>query len=258
MTKIVQDTPEALEGYIAPGETFHFKCHSGLSCFNRCCRNLNLFLSPYDVLRLKQGLGITSEAFIDTYTDAVLREGKCFPELLLRMKEEEDATCIFLSNKGCTAYEHRPDTCRTFPAEHGIWFDDKGKKQQILTLKPPGFCEGIHESQTLTPEQWRKDQSAEKHNAMNELWGEVEALFTPATFGPEGPSGQKGKMAFMAAYNVEGFRSFLFESSFFKRCKIKKELQMKLRRDDVAIMKFGFEWIKVFLLGIPSKSIHMK
>ncbi len=252
------DTLDGLEGHIKEGETFRFRCHDGLACFNRCCRNLNLFLSPYDVLRLKQGLGINAGEFIDRYTDAVLRDGKHFPELLLRMNDDAEATCSFLSEAGCTAYEFRPDTCRTFPAEHGIYYDDTGKKKRVLFLRPPTFCEGIHEERELTMESWQKDQNAEKHNAMNELWGEVETLFTNNPWGAEGPNGQRGKMAFMAAYNVDAFRSFLFESSFLKRCKIKSDLKIKLKRDDVAVMKFGFEWIKLFLYGIPSKMMKMK
>ncbi|VFQ43976.1 YkgJ family cysteine cluster protein [Desulfoluna butyratoxydans] len=254
------DTPtlDGLEGRIKEGETFRFRCHSGLECFNRCCRNLNLFLSPYDVLRLKQGLNITAGEFIDQYTDAVLREGKALPELLLRMNDDDEATCVFLSEAGCTAYDFRPDTCRTFPCEHGLYYNAEGQKERVLFLRPPSFCRGIHEEQELTPEAWQKDQNAEKHNAMNELWGEVETLLSGNTWGAEGPKGQRAKMAFMAAYNVDDFREFIFGSSLLKRCKIKSDLKMKLRRDDVAVMKFGFEWIRVFLLGMPSNMIHMK
>ncbi len=40
--------------------------------FSLCCRNLNLFLYPYDVIRLKKGLEITSDQFLDKYVDIVL------------------------------------------------------------------------------------------------------------------------------------------------------------------------------------------
>lgn len=251
-------TLDGLAGHIKKGETFRFRCHDGLACYNRCCRNLNLFLSPYDVLRLKTGLGLSSGEFIDRYTDAVLRDGKHLPELLLRMNDDETATCAFLSEAGCTVYEHRPDTCRTFPAEHGIFYNSEGNKERVLFLRPPEFCEGIHETRELTMDAWQKDQNAEQHNAMAELWGEVEALFAQDPWGAEGPNGQRARMAFMAAYNVDAFRSFLFESSFLKRWKIKPDLKMKLKRDDTALMKFGFDWIKLFLYGIPTKQIQMK
>ena len=43
---------------LKPGDSFAFRCHPDIACFNRCCRNLNLFLYPYDVIRLKGALGI--------------------------------------------------------------------------------------------------------------------------------------------------------------------------------------------------------
>ena len=42
---------------------FTFACHPEVPCFNQCCRRLNLVLTPYDVLRLKNHLGMSSEEF---------------------------------------------------------------------------------------------------------------------------------------------------------------------------------------------------
>ena len=36
--------------------TFKFSCHPKVSCFNQCCRDVNIFLTPYDVLRMKKRL----------------------------------------------------------------------------------------------------------------------------------------------------------------------------------------------------------
>jgi len=32
-------------------DTFTFACHPGVSCFNQCCRDVNIFLTPYDIIR---------------------------------------------------------------------------------------------------------------------------------------------------------------------------------------------------------------
>ena len=37
---------------------FPFHCHADLACFNQCCHTPTIVLSPYDLLRLKQGLGL--------------------------------------------------------------------------------------------------------------------------------------------------------------------------------------------------------
>ena len=110
-------------------DTFCFRCHPEVECFNRCCRNLNLFLYPYDVLRLKQSLEMTSDAFLDKYVDIVMRPGNYFPEVLLRMTDNPEKTCPFLSATGCDVYHHRPDTCRTFPIEQGIVYNASRKKE---------------------------------------------------------------------------------------------------------------------------------
>ncbi len=50
---------------IDPDTPFRFACNPGVACFNECCRDLNQFLTPYDVLRLKRGLGLSSRQFLD-------------------------------------------------------------------------------------------------------------------------------------------------------------------------------------------------
>ena len=65
-------------------------------------------------------------------------------------------------------------------------------------------------------------------------------------------------MAFMAAYNVDRFREFVFESSFLKRFKIKPELAAKVRQDDVRLMLLGFDWIELFVWGIPCRQIKYR
>ena len=34
-----------------------FRCYKGIECFNACCRDIDITLTPYDILRLKQRLG---------------------------------------------------------------------------------------------------------------------------------------------------------------------------------------------------------
>ena len=41
-----------------------FSCHKGISCWNACCSNIDISLTPYDVLRMKRHLGISSTEFL--------------------------------------------------------------------------------------------------------------------------------------------------------------------------------------------------
>jgi Fe-S-cluster containining protein len=250
---------DALPGRrLEKNERFDFRCHAGLGCFNKCCRNLNLFLYPYDVIRLKNQLNISSGEFIDRHTEVVLRPGNHFPDVLLRMADNDEQTCPYLSDEGCTVYPDRPDACRTFPVEQGILVGETGKHEPVYFFRPPDFCEGQYETHPFTIDTWAKDQDAVTYNAMTVLWSEIKGLFMADPWGPEGPSGQRAKMAFMAAYNVDSFRGFVFESSFLKRYSVKPEIKQKIKRNDTEMMKFGFDFIKVMFFGRSSTRIRLK
>jgi len=238
-------------------DVFTFDCHNGLECFNRCCRNLNLYLYPYDVVRLKNLLNIDSELFLDEYVDIVLRPSSFFPEVLLKMSEDETRSCIFLSESGCCVYSDRPDTCRKFPLEQGAVYDAEEKKTGWINFfRPPDFCKGPQEQKSWTPASWRGGPDGETYNAMTLLWAEVKRLFQTDPWGHEGPEGTRAKMAFMASYNVDRFREFIFKSSFLKRYKVKSAVLKKLEANDEELLKFGFLWIKLFVWGIKTKKIR--
>jgi uncharacterized protein len=240
-------------------DRFSFKCHSGLSCFNRCCRNLNLFLYPYDIIRLKKNLKISSDRFIETYTDMVMRPGHHFPDVLLRMADNEEKTCIFLTPSGCGVYPDRPHTCRTYPLEQGVYYDAAQDKTRLIHFfRPPEFCRGPYETRLCTLKSWESEQEAVFYNAMTSLWADVMRLFQNDPWGAEGPGGRQGKMAFMAAYNMDAFREFVLTSSFLQRYSIKPDLRLKIKTDDLALLKLGMAWIKLFLFKVQTNEVKIK
>ncbi|MDA8105377.1 MAG: YkgJ family cysteine cluster protein, partial [Nitrospiraceae bacterium] len=98
-------------------DTFSFGCNSGLTCFNKCCRDINLFLTPYDILRMKRRLRIPSGEFLRTYTFPLFPEEIGHPVILLKMLPDETKNCPFVSDQGCLIYDDRPWSCRSFPLE---------------------------------------------------------------------------------------------------------------------------------------------
>jgi uncharacterized protein len=260
MKYIDEDKQDKVAGKrLEKGDRFNFKCHAGLDCFNLCCRNLNLFLYPYDVLRLSRHLQIDTGELIDRHVDVVLRPGHYFPEVLLRMADNAQQTCPFLTDQGCSVYRDRPDTCRTFPVEQGALFNAAtGCSTTVHFFRPPEFCLGRHEAQPWTTDTWAQDQEAERYHEMTLRWAEIRRLFHDDPWGAEGPQGAKAKMAFMATYNVDRFRQFLLGSSFLKRFRVKPTLVKTLRINDRALLLFGFEWVKFYVWGLPSKQIKTK
>lgn len=242
---------------LKPSDRFAFCCHQGLGCFTRCCRNLNLFLYPYDVLRLKNRLQMTSEAFLDRHVDVVSRPGSFFPDVLLTMSEDAEKTCPFLTGEGCTVYPDRPDTCRTFPLEQGIVFEGpKATARDVYFFRPPDFCLGQYETQEWNTTTWAEDQDAVTYHNMTAQWAQIKALFQKDPWGREGLSGQKGKMAIMATYNLDMFREFVFKSTFLRRYRVKKEVLKKIEANEVSLMLFGFEWVKFFVWGLRTKAVR--
>ena len=68
----MQPKKEFPEGMVPLANSkFNFACHSGVECFTNCCRKLELPIYPYDIIRLKTRLGISSEDFLNRYTGVV-------------------------------------------------------------------------------------------------------------------------------------------------------------------------------------------
>jgi hypothetical protein len=238
---------------------FSFRCHPGVSCFNRCCHHLNLFLYPYDVIRLKSRLGMESGEFLDRYVDVVLREGMYFPDVLLTMSESTTHPCPFLTGEGCGVYSDRPDACRMFPLEMGIRLEgEAGGGTPLYFYRPPDFCMGQFEDREWNPGTWMQDQCAQMHNAMTIEWSETYRLFAVDPWKGEGPNGPRGKMAFMSAYNIDEFRRFVTGSTFRKRYKIPSAAWNRAQTDDVQMLRIGLAWIRRFLFDLPTPLIQIR
>ena len=238
-------------------DRFTFQCRPELSCFNQCCRNLNLFLYPYDVIRLKNRLAMSSDQFIDRYVSVVLRPAGFFPDVLLRMQDDNNSLCPFVTPEGCAVYADRPDTCRKLPMEEGVrHHPGSGKTERVYFFRPPDFCQGPREARTWTPAGWARDPDDVLYDKLTLEWAELKALFQNDPWGREGPEGPKAKMAFMAVYNIDRFRDFVFNSSFLNRYKVKTALIKKMETEDPELLRFGFDWVKFLLWGTRSKKFR--
>jgi hypothetical protein len=86
---------------------------------------------------------------------------------------------------------------------------------------------------------------------MNDFWAEIDVLLRSLQADSHDFfNDPKMKMAFMASYNIDSFRTFIFESTFLKRYTIKPHMAENLKTDDTELLKLGFDWIKFFLFQI--------
>ncbi|HEY7726252.1 MAG TPA: hypothetical protein VH880_13025, partial [Anaeromyxobacteraceae bacterium] len=57
---------------------------------------------------------------------------------------------------------------------------------------------------------------------------------------------------FMAAYDLDTFREFIFSTSFVRRFDLDGALVEELRADDRALLRFAFRWLRFALFGEPT------
>ena len=60
-------------------------------------------------------LGLTSEAFLSSYTERQTRGRLGLDFLFLRMRDDDKKSCPFLTPQGCSVYSDRPLACRLYP-----------------------------------------------------------------------------------------------------------------------------------------------
>ena len=80
-----------------------FRCYPGISCFNACCRNKHLPLSPYDVLRLKRALRLDSDTFLVEYAVYALDSRSGFPVISYYDYTNGDLMLVRCGDAACTS-----------------------------------------------------------------------------------------------------------------------------------------------------------
>ena len=132
-------------------ETFCFDCHPGVPCFNQCCAELTLPLTPYDILRLCRHFSMPSQEFMTTYTSQEIDPDTGFAMHTLKMNKEPGEPCPFVSPAGCMVYEDRPGACRAYPLGRGT---KMGKDETIIErffLVKEEHCHGFDEGTNRLP-----------------------------------------------------------------------------------------------------------
>ncbi len=227
---------------------FRFGCHRDVSCFGRCCADVNIFLTPYDVLRMKNRIGVSSSEFLEKYIVPIMVEENQLPVVVLKMIEDEDKKCPFVSDKGCTIYEDRPWSCRIYPlglasSKTGA---DEGEEFCFIVDPDETFCEGFKEDKEWTVEEWLKDQDVGTFNKKSESY--MQFTLHPHLKEKKELDDKKMQVFFKTCYDIDGFRKMMFESSFFNRFEVADDIKEKIKTDDEALLEFGIsKWLKFAL-----------
>lgn len=249
-------TPETILGdhpRMALDDTFTFRCSCDLDCFTRCCRDVSIVLTPYDVLRLKTALRMGSTEFLEKHTLPLFTPEQKFPMMILRM-DPQTKKCPFVSERGCEVYAGRPWACRMYPLGVAKPKNPTPTDQPFHFVLHEELCHGHGQGEARSVREWIAEQGIEEYEmmgasfqelALHDFWGCGPAL-TP----------QQVEMFYMACYDLDRFRRFIFESRFLGLFEVDEARVEALRHDDEELLEFALQWLRFSLFQEKTMKIR--
>jgi uncharacterized protein len=234
---------------IGPNETMKFKCCSDNVCFNECCRDLNQALTPYDVLRLKNNLEVSSQIFLRQYTSLHYGPESGLLIVEFKLNPETGRECPFVTEKGCSVYEDRPASCRMYPLARAITRSrETGELSEYFALIEEPHCKGFGNETKETVKEWLQGQKVDDHNNQNDKLMDIISLKNRVL--PGELVGTQSDKFYLALYDLDEFRLQIFQNDLLNDLQITESLLDEIRDDDVALLDFGYMWVKYILFGI--------
>ncbi len=234
---------------LSADDRIRFRCYKGISCFNDCCQQADVTLAPYDILRLKRRLGMTSSDFMRDYTVPFQMDGDGLPGI--KLKTHGNGTCLQLDgDAGCGVYEDRPTLCRHYPlALLSLREKDASQAQERYSLFKEEHCRGHDEDRSISVADYRAEQGCEQYDQRNREWYQL--VLKKRSAGPTvgKPPRASLQLFFMASYDVDTFRRFVSSDSFRSTYVLPDGRYQELDADDDALLAFGFQFLRQVLFG---------
>lgn len=250
--------PEVMIGkrQLGSDDHFNFGCHSGIACFNNCCSDINIMLTPVDVLRLARKLDLSTTDFLTQHTLKPITKDLHLPVVMLKMRDEAEQRCPFVGDEGCTVYTDRPWACRMYPMGMGLPPARAGvEPEPVYFLFEDDFCFGRTETKSWTASEWRADQAVLERETLEEGFRQI--VGHPWFIGGSRQlDPRKIELFHMAAYDLDTFRRFVFESTFLERFDIEEDFKKRIEEDDEELLVFGFHWLRYALFNEPTMNVR--
>jgi Fe-S-cluster containining protein len=229
---------------------FPFECHKGMKCYTRCCSGISIILTPYDILRMKNRLGLSCDQFLAIYTKPEMLARTRLPVVIMKMLDDEKESCPFVTPEGCAIYEDRPLSCRYYPMGSAAFREQEIQPtgEDFYFMVRETHCLGHESDKTWTVREWRKNQGVEPYDEINRDWMEI--MLRKKSFGFEADLSEQSRgMFFMVSSNVDRLKRFVFESSFLDKYDVDQETLGTIKTDEVALLRFGLGWLQTALFG---------
>lgn len=230
-------------------DTIQFRCHKDIACFNECCKRIDILLTPYDILRLKTRLELTSDEFLAQYTMPYEMDNQGMPGVKIRTAEDS-LVCPFLGEEGCKVYEDRPSACRYYALGLlSMREQHSSTDEDAFFLVKEDHCLGHDELRTITIRDYRQEQGIELYDEMNREWRQL--ILKKRSAGPAigKPTLRSYQFFFFGSYNLDGLRNFVQSEGFSQVYELDAATFEQIQQDDVALLQFGFRLLKQVLFG---------
>ena len=229
---------------MSPDDRFAFRCDQSLECFNRCCSDVAIVLTPYDVLRMRRALRMESGEFLEQYTQSPFTKDQKFPAVLLKM-EAATRRCPFVTEAGCTIYPNRPWACRMYPLGSAEPRNPNETDRAFHFLVHEEICRGHGRGEGCTVREWSSAQGIDEYEMMGASFRDL--MLHPFWDSEEQLSPPMMDMYYMACFDLDRFRRFVFESRFLDVFDVDAARVEALRTDDEELLTFAMQWLRFSL-----------
>ncbi len=240
---------------LTPESRFKFRCHPGVPCFTECCGKTTIIITPYDILRLKGRLGITSGEFLERYTRREEHDKSGLPLVVMDMPRFEGRCPFVRPVTGCQVYSDRPATCRYYPVGQGLLITEEGLDEFYFLIKEK-HCKGFEEDAEWTVQSWKEDQGADYYDDMNKEWKAM--MLRRSSVGKPDTEERTKNLFYMVMYDLDQFRRFIFKSRFLQIFNVDEDTLRRIYEDDLELLRFGYNYLKMMLKIKDADDIQMK
>lgn len=230
-------------------KVIQFQCRKGIACWNACCSNIDISLTPYDILRLKHRFETSSGEFLQKYTVPYEMEQDSIAGVKLRPVANGTA-CQFMTPEGCSVYDDRPTACRYYPvALLSLRRQDEYTDRASYALIEEPHCLGHKEPRQISVDAYRKEQGLEEYDDLARGWRQL--ILKKKSSGPSigKPSKRSLELFFMVCYDIDRFSQFVASDGFSDIYDLPAQEMKDILCDDVELMQFGFRFLRQVLFG---------
>jgi len=124
---------------------------------------------------------------------------------------------------------------------------ETGKITEHYAMFKESNCLGHSREKTQTVREWIEDQGIAVYNETNDMLMEIISLKNRLM--PGQLDLKSSHFFYMACYDLDSFRSHIFEKGILDDFILDSETLDAIAKDDLELLKIGYKWIKQMLFG---------